>query len=75
VAAEAPAGIELRHLRYFGADSQAGAGGGGGDRVDDDLVAGQRPPTPVEGDVGEQPVLDLVPLGGAGPMPLLELLK
>jgi len=31
------AGVEL------GVDRQPGAGGGGADRVDDDLVAGQRP--------------------------------
>src|SRR6266496_5510943 len=29
-------------------------------------MAGQRPAPPVESDVGEQPVLDLVPLGGSG---------
>ena len=53
------AGIEL------GADGQPGAGGGRGDGVHDDLVAGQRPPAPVHRDVGEQPVLDFVPLGCA----------
>src|SRR6266540_1733980 len=47
-----------------GADGQPGAGGGRGDAVDDDLVAGQWPAAPVGGDVGKQPVLDLVPLGG-----------
>ena len=46
----------------FGVDRQPGAGGGGGDAVHDDFVAGQRPAAPVHGDVGEQPVLDLVPL-------------
>ena len=31
----------------------------------DDFVAGQGPAAPVHGDVGEQPVLDLVPLARA----------
>jgi hypothetical protein len=43
----------------LGADGQPGAGGGRGDAVDDDFVAGQRPAAPVGGDVGKQPVLDL----------------
>ena len=59
------AGVQL------GGDGQPGGRGGGGDQLDDGLVAGQRPAAPVAGDLGEQPVLDLVPLGGAGPMPLL----
>ena len=50
----------------FGVDVQPGAGGGGADCGHDDLVAGQGPAAPVHGDVGEQPVLDLVPFGGAG---------
>jgi hypothetical protein len=50
------AGVEV------GADGQPGPGGGRGDRVDDDLVAGQRPAPPIHRDVGEQPVLDPVPL-------------
>ena len=33
-----------------GVDVQSGAGGGRADQVDDDLVAGQRPPAPVEAD-------------------------
>jgi hypothetical protein len=33
--------------------------------IDDDLVAGQRSPTPVHSDVAEELVLDLVPLAGA----------
>src|SRR3954463_8497367 len=49
------AGVELR------ADGQPGRGAGGADQVDDDLVAGQRPTPPVQGDLGEQPVFDLVP--------------
>jgi hypothetical protein len=50
------AGVQLR------ADPQPGAGGGGCDGLHDDLMAGQRPAAPVHRDVGEQPVLDLVPL-------------
>src|SRR5665647_2779132 len=34
--------------------------------IDDDLVAGQRPPTSVHSDVAEESVLDLVPLAAAG---------
>src|ERR1700694_1967241 len=48
----------------FGADGESGAGGGRCDGLDDDFVAGQWPTTPVHRDVGEQPVLDLVPLAG-----------
>ena len=59
------AGVQL------GGDGQPGGRGGGGDQLDDGLVAGQRPAAPVAGDLREQPVLDFVPLGGAGPMPLL----
>src|ERR1700758_3938681 len=43
-----------------GVDLQAG--GGGGDQVEDHLVAAQRPAAPVDADEREQPVLDLVPL-------------
>ena len=53
------AGVEV------GADGQPGGGAGGADQVDDDLVAGQGPAAPVQGDLGEQPVLDLVPFAGA----------
>jgi hypothetical protein len=35
------------------------------DQLDDHLVGDQRPTPPVARDVAEQPVLDLVPLGGA----------
>ncbi len=42
-----------------GVDLQSLTGGGRGDRVDHDLVAGQRASAPVLGDVAEQPVLDL----------------
>jgi hypothetical protein len=49
----------------FGGDGQAGAGGGARYQVDDDFVAGQRLAAPVHRDLAEQPVFDLVPLGGA----------
>jgi hypothetical protein len=47
-------------------DPQARAGPGRPDQLDDHLMGDQRPPPPVGRDVAEQPVLDLVPLGGAG---------
>jgi hypothetical protein len=50
----------------FGVDGQAGLGGGRRDAFDDDFMAGQGPAAPVHGDVGEQPVLDPVPLRCAG---------
>jgi len=34
------------------------------DQVDDHAVAGQVPPAPVHGDLGEQPVFDLVKAPG-----------
>jgi hypothetical protein len=40
--------------------------GGAGDQLDNDQVADQRLATPVLGDEGEQPMLYLVPLAGAG---------
>ncbi len=46
----------------FGVDGQPVAGCGRRDTVHDDVVADQRAAAPVHGDVGEQPVLDLVPL-------------
>jgi hypothetical protein len=49
-----------------GVDLQAGGGGRGGDQADDRLVAGQRPPAPVDADLAEQLVLDPVPLAGTG---------
>src|SRR5947209_17394033 len=52
-------GVEARV--QLGMDLEAGASPGGTDEVDDHFVAGQRPTTPVHGDVGEEPVLDLVP--------------
>ena len=42
-----------------GLDTQPAAGAGRRDGLDDHLMAGQRPAPPVQGDVGEQPVLDL----------------
>ena len=41
------------------AHAQTGRGGGVGDPVDDDVVAFQRSSSPGQGDLGEQPVLDL----------------
>jgi hypothetical protein len=49
-----------------GVDVQAGVGRGRGDQLDHDLVAGEWLAAPVEADEAEQPVLDLVPLRGAG---------
>lgn len=40
-----------------GLDAQTSPGASRGDRLDNDVVAGQRPATPVVGDVGEQPVV------------------
>src|SRR5271170_3450666 len=45
---------------------QSGLGGGGADQLHDHLMADQRLTTPVLGDEGKQPVLDAVPLAGAG---------
>jgi len=42
------------------------AGRGGGDQLDDDLMADERLAAPVLADVGEQSVLDAVPFAGAG---------
>ena len=53
--------MSISHLHL-----QTGAGGGGGDQLDDGLVADQRLAAPVLGDEREQPMLDLVPLAGAG---------
>src|SRR5680860_1747893 len=44
--------------------AESGAGGCGADQVDDDLMGDQRSATPVHGDLGEEPVLDLVPFAG-----------
>lgn len=50
----------------FRVHGQAGLGSGRRDALDDDFMAGQGPAAPVHGDVGEQPVLDPVPLRRAG---------
>ncbi len=47
-------------------DLQAGVGCGRCDRVDHDCVADQRTSAPGLADVTEEPVLNLVPLRGAG---------
>ena len=49
----------------FGVHGQPGVGGGRGDGLDDHFVAGQWSAAPVHRDVGEQSMLDLVPLAGA----------
>src|SRR5207302_1577898 len=46
----------------LGGHPQAGSGGGGRDQVDDDLVAGQWPTSPVHRDGREHPMLNFVPL-------------
>src|ERR1019366_9625766 len=51
----------------FGVDGHAGGRSRGADQLDDRLVAGQRPAAPVPGDLREQPVFYLVPLGRARP--------
>jgi hypothetical protein len=38
----------------------------GANQIDDRLVAGQGPAAPVPGDLGEQAVLDFVPVAGTG---------
>ena len=50
----------------FAGDGETGGGRGGGDQLDDGAAAGEWSATPVLGDVTEQAVLDLVPLGGPG---------
>jgi hypothetical protein len=47
-------------------DRQPGGCGGAGDEIDDDLVTDQWLAAPVGRDEAEQPVLDFVPLRGAG---------
>ena len=47
-------------------DRQSGLGGGGGDELDDGLVADERLGAPVLADEGKEAVLDLVPLAGSG---------
>jgi hypothetical protein len=50
----------------FALYDEAGLGGGVGYEAHDGLVGGQWSAAPVDGDLGEQPVLDLVPFAGAG---------
>ena len=49
-----------------GLDLEAGARLGGSDPIDDRFVVDQRHPLPVQADKRKEPVLDLVPLAGAG---------
>ena len=71
--------IQGRHVRWADLDTgrtdvrvtvaidlQSGAGGSGADQVDDGRQAGQRLAAPVPADERAQPVLDPVPLAGAG---------
>src|SRR4249920_75654 len=48
----------------LGMDLEAGFSGGGGDQLDNDLMADERFAAPVLGDEREEAVLDLVPLAG-----------
>jgi hypothetical protein len=50
----------------FAAHDQAFVGCGGGDQLDDGLVADEWPPAPVLGGERAQPMLDLVPFAGSG---------
>src|SRR6266566_5169742 len=45
---------------------QSGVGCGGGDELDDGLVADERPRPPILGDEREETMLDLVPFAGTG---------
>ena len=47
-------------------NGEACVGRGGGDQLDDDLMADERLAAPVLGDEGEQSMLDPVPFAGAG---------
>ena len=49
----------------FGANFQAGLGGGVRDQVDNDFMAQQRAAAPVLGNVTEHAMLDLVPFAGS----------
>ena len=53
-------------LIEFAANGKSGIGLGGADEFDDDAVADQWLGAPVHGDEGEEAMLDLVPLAGAG---------
>jgi hypothetical protein len=48
----------------FATDCESFRGRGVGDEINDRLIGLQRPATPVEGDLGEEPVLDLVKAPG-----------
>ena len=48
------------------ANREAGFGGCASDQIHDDLVGGERTPTPVLRDEAEESVFDLVPFAGAG---------
>src|SRR5216684_9011777 len=47
-------------------NGEAGIGSGGADQLENDLMADERGCPPVLGDEREEPMLDLVPFGGAG---------
>ena len=57
------AGWVLIHVET-GGDGQARLRGGGADEADHGLVVDEWPAAPVDGDVGEEAVLDRVPLAG-----------
>ena len=78
VSSEGAIGLKLRHffMGYFhaggafcGIEFDVGyvscCGGGRGDGIDDDFMAGQRPATTVHGDMGEELVLVPIPWAGA----------
>src|SRR6266851_843635 len=48
------------------ANGEAGLGSGSADQLEKDLMADERGCSPVLGDEREEPMLDLVPFGGAG---------
>ena len=50
----------------LGLNDKSGSRANAADEIDHGLVIGQRLPSPVFGDVTEESMLDLVPLGGAG---------
>ena len=58
--------VRVGALVQPGIDLKPGAGRGGSDEVDDRLQRDERLAPPVHRDEREQPVLDLVPLRGAG---------
>ena len=50
----------------FAVHREAGFGGGSGDQLDDHPIADKGLGAPILADEGEEPVLDFVPLAGAG---------